>query len=988
MVFKRYIKRDGKTFGPYYFKSYRENGKVKKIYIGGEKEYRVWKDKEKQKINKKKIYFFKKLDSGTGFGVKHEGPVVKSFKKFNIGLSKSVFLIGVLSVVLLLILGFYFINLQLTGKASLNIDSVYVDGENISGVLKLGLRNGELLPIDSKLVISLGGEIMEIGLSELIESNVNSDFYVEGKEISGSGSGYGFSGLKVIYPDIFFKLSVYDKGESEGEVEEDIESVIEEGASDVSEEIESPIQEDGSDVSEEIESPMDEEENIESVIQEEASDVSDEVSEEVEQVEDASSEDASSEEQGESLITGEAVKENKKEKKENKKEIVDGKCSKDNDFVYELEQGKTAEIKKNSVEAEIYEKGKTRIKKLDDSAVTLHISGSEVRVLTDYSIEEIGFGEEYLGEESFLEISLDELEIKAKDGELKVVLVYESIELADASKEIYVLGEEPEENETEIEENETEIEVPEINITIPENLTEVNITIPVNVTNESLIEISELNISLKQYKAVIGRPVKWLKKIKVDKTSNDSLVLELPKSANNISVRTDGEITQAEQEIDEYEDLIESVDKTSLITGQVTGDVSLEIKSRKGYLTRFWNWVKDLSITGNVIYEDELSNEIVESVDKKEIDLNSFSEADEIGVEYYTNAPLAVEENLSYGKKVVVSADDELNYTDVLAYAVIPNKIKNENNKSIKIYWWVEDVESEVSGVSDESTESIEDIESVMQEEVEEVGSEMESEDENIESVNQEDDVDVRGEEQVEGTENNESVSLITGNVIGDEEDIKSPTQDEASDVGSEVVGEEGEEIGENIESVTQEGLGDVQDSEIGVEQIGEVEEETEVEEEINESAIDEVEEEINISESEQDRKLVKVEVDFSAYDLDEDGYVDYVEWIVPHLSEQVYEIIYITKAEHLDSNKSFVSDIYDEVKERDDNWSEVINESEYVRVSFEQELDKSKDITVFARGVDECDSGAESVVINEIEVPCEVYEKKKRIDEIRGVLR
>ena len=81
------------------------------------------------------------------------------------------------------------------------------------------------------------------------------------------------------------------------------------------------------------------------------------------------------------------------------------------------------------------------------------------------------------------------------------------------------------------------------------------------------------------------------------------------------------------------------------------------------------------------------------------------------------------------------------------------------------------------------------------------------------------------------------------------------------------------------------------------------------------------------------------------------------------------------------------MNDIYDWVKEKDDNWSEVINESEYVRVGFEQELDKTKDITVYARVFDECDSGAESVMINEIEVPCEIYEKKKRIDEITSSL-
>ncbi len=35
MVYKKYIKRDGRVFGPYYYESYRENGKVKTRFISG-----------------------------------------------------------------------------------------------------------------------------------------------------------------------------------------------------------------------------------------------------------------------------------------------------------------------------------------------------------------------------------------------------------------------------------------------------------------------------------------------------------------------------------------------------------------------------------------------------------------------------------------------------------------------------------------------------------------------------------------------------------------------------------------------------------------------------------------------------------------------------------------------------------------------------------------------------------------------------------------
>jgi len=93
-----------------------------------------------------------------------------------------------------------------------------------------------------------------------------------------------------------------------------------------------------------------------------------------------------------------------------------------------------------------------------------------------------------------------------------------------------------------------------------------------------------------------------------------------------------------------------------------------------------------------------------------------------------------------------------------------------------------------------------------------------------------------------------------------------------------------------------------------------------------------------------------RVPVGFNAYDTDENGLLDYVEWITPMLSDAEFLlIIEITKAEHLDENREFVEDIYESVKERDGNWS-LIENNEYVRVKFEQKLESSNDITIYAR--------------------------------------
>jgi hypothetical protein len=57
------------------------------------------------------------------------------------------------------------------------------------------------------------------------------------------------------------------------------------------------------------------------------------------------------------------------------------------------------------------------------------------------------------------------------------------------------------------------------------------------------------------------------------------------------------------------------------------------------------------------------------------------------------------------------------------------------------------------------------------------------------------------------------------------------------------------------------------------------------------------------------------------------------------------------TKADHLDENKNVISNIHDKISHLDDIWSETINDGEYVRVTFEQELGNTNDITVYVRG-------------------------------------
>ena len=93
-----------------------------------------------------------------------------------------------------------------------------------------------------------------------------------------------------------------------------------------------------------------------------------------------------------------------------------------------------------------------------------------------------------------------------------------------------------------------------------------------------------------------------------------------------------------------------------------------------------------------------------------------------------------------------------------------------------------------------------------------------------------------------------------------------------------------------------------------------------------------------------------RTEVEITKYDLNNNSLIDYIEWVVPYLSNQSYElIIEISKAEHLNENKTFIEDVYEEVKARDNSWIEIQAQHD-LRVTIEQNLTSKRDITIYER--------------------------------------
>ncbi len=365
MTYKKYIKRGGKVYGPYIYHSKRVNGKVVSEYHG---------------IDSKKI----------------------DYKKF-LWISLSVL------VLVILIFGIYYLGKSISGKATYDLDIKYKEGEAIDGTLKFSLKEGELLPSSSLLIFENNGRKYEYVLSDIIsDEKIKGDFYVEGKNISGSGKGYGIPGTKEIYPPVYFDLEIYSQEKSETEdTSEEIEQS--ESSEQTEEETVSP-----SEIQEEADEQTKEETNSESVTDETSN----------EQTSSEATEETIEDELGITgqavsflfgwMATGNVVMELEKE--------VNGEVSANEPFEYFLNQGEEVEIKSKSV--------RTNSKELKNNDIELEINENKAIITTDYSEKEEGFGEEYLGEDTIsLELDLSDLNLILNSGELKMSLIYSEQEI-------------------------------------------------------------------------------------------------------------------------------------------------------------------------------------------------------------------------------------------------------------------------------------------------------------------------------------------------------------------------------------------------------------------------------------------------------------------------------------------------------------------------------------------------------------------------------
>ncbi len=408
MAYKKYIERNGKLYGPYLYESKRVDGKVVSEYHGRNNKVPTLSSAGHSKHNKNKRLFQ--------------------------------FLIPLAIITLLLI--FVIPKLSPTGKVTMDLQGNYVEGQILSGLLNIKLNQGELLPADSKLIIQNNDKTYEFLINKLTTAQLElGDFYVQGKDITGEGEGYGVAGSQIQAERVYFKLKTTTET-AEPEVpagETPTENQTPSSETPTSNETTTPNTETNV-TTEEIPAEQSVEIPTEPAVVEPTTE---EIPAEI--VPETSTESAplepTAETQTETTITGNIIR-----------GIVGGvskfflslnptgnvissteEMSKDltypEELTYTLKEGEKLELVPGSVA--------TENQQLDDSYIKLEQTGNKVTITTSYYTSTEGFGANYLKDQlvSF-PIDLTNLNLSLQKGNLDVRLVYGDVEIDSTSMKL------------------------------------------------------------------------------------------------------------------------------------------------------------------------------------------------------------------------------------------------------------------------------------------------------------------------------------------------------------------------------------------------------------------------------------------------------------------------------------------------------------------------------------------------------------------------
>ncbi|MDP7506287.1 MAG: hypothetical protein QF362_02490, partial [Candidatus Woesearchaeota archaeon] len=188
----------------------------------------------------------------------------------------------------------------------------------------------------------------------------------------------------------------------------------------------------------------------------------------------------------------------------------------------------------------------------------------------------------------------------------------------------------------------------------------------VGVSNVFKVSVGEAEVIEVKPKVVIGKPVKWVKRVKQVK---GVAKVNVTKGAFNISVKdVTTNVKVDESKIKVVED------------NRVKGLEEYETEKKDKRKPKERNFITGAVIGLASSEEENVTEIIIEEV------------VEEVEVEYYTEGPTAEEIIVSdYKKRIVVSSD--IHYEDILSYTELP--VEAEEN-AVRLYWLVNGSRQEV----------------------------------------------------------------------------------------------------------------------------------------------------------------------------------------------------------------------------------------------------------------------------------------------------
>ncbi|MEM2479055.1 MAG: NosD domain-containing protein, partial [Candidatus Pacearchaeota archaeon] len=259
---------------------------------------------------------------------------------------------------------------EITGLAIYLSKPSYASNEILSGSYELSLREGELIPLDSIALIQLADQQRNLTLEEWLElSNASyplgfGSFYLENKHLSGEGMALGRAGKLIEKPSISFKLKIFEISQSQASNESEEKGTFSTFS----------VGNIGNIGGASVFNPINPFSFLYFV-------------------------------SALKSLLGFTIAEQ-----------LEASVSADKPFIYEIPPGYDAEIIEESI----------NIDGSPASIELLQISKQDgiLTIETNYIIEKIGFGPEFLGEAYTIPLSLDVLNLQAQDGILEIKLVY------------------------------------------------------------------------------------------------------------------------------------------------------------------------------------------------------------------------------------------------------------------------------------------------------------------------------------------------------------------------------------------------------------------------------------------------------------------------------------------------------------------------------------------------------------------------------------